>query len=687
MALAPAFGDHIDDSAAAALLPVVVAQAQSIGAGGAAPNDGGVQRSAGHQVHRCAELAGERFAHQPAVGDGQRRRSDRSRREGCVDGATEQQIVLAAVGPRIGAAGVPAERRGQRLHRPGPGAMGEAFVEAEHAIEKARRVRAHQLPAQAVARRCRTGLHGRALGRQPACTDLGVGQEGRGHDRLDRRSRHRVVEHGRVQQRIGAVLHPVRQARVALRIAPRPVDVLARARRQRPGQRLDAPAGDIDDRHRRHPHHRAFEQCLPDRPLLVLVAPQAERATVVVAAGIAGRRSLGQRLQHRVDRQIDREAHLDRGAVERDAAGRVADAGRRAGLGGIAVGDPVVRRARRLAQRLERTQHRVQRRRHHPARVADRIGQARFSGQRRRCVHRRRSSARDPGHHGVAAQALLHAARAGDNMGRRGKTSIAIAATFVAAEIDATGDAVPGIAARHVVRRDLHPLIRAPARQRRAALGAAPGQGFEHAGVGGRERGQRRGEIAAADLELLTRVLGRFDHRAETCRGRGEPTCGVKADALADAWVGTRAKAQQRGVERRQLRRDLLSLRWPRCVRAADELQPFTGTPGRLPFALTLRQAGQQIGWRGRCGRWRGACHDGPFEGLQRRNMAHADVAVGAAAPGPGARLGRAIERHQQDDGQHDRHHGHAGRDRELEQRAGAPFKHRRLLRSRLRAG
>jgi hypothetical protein len=70
----------------------------------------------------------------------------------------------------------------------------------------------------------------------------------------------------------GRYWHRVRQALVAIRVAPRAVDLLPRAGRHRTGQGLDAAARDIDDRHRRHAHHRSFEQGLADRPVLVLRA-------------------------------------------------------------------------------------------------------------------------------------------------------------------------------------------------------------------------------------------------------------------------------------------------------------------------------------------------------------------------------------------------------------------------------
>jgi hypothetical protein len=93
MALAPAFGNNIDDRAAAAFRPVVVAEAVSVGAGGAASQDAGVEHGGASQLHRGTELAGNRLAHQPTVGDWQRERRQRiDRRRGA-----RERVALAAV--------------------------------------------------------------------------------------------------------------------------------------------------------------------------------------------------------------------------------------------------------------------------------------------------------------------------------------------------------------------------------------------------------------------------------------------------------------------------------------------------------------------------------------------------------------------------------------------------------------
>ena len=155
VALAPAFGDDVDDGAALAFLPVVVAQAAAVGTGGAAAQDAGVERCRRHQADRRAELPAGRLAEDAAVGDRGRAGRGRSALVGARERAAEQQVGLAAALVAFAAAGVPAERLRRRLHFPRPAAGGEVLLAAEHAIEKARRVGSHQLAAQAVARRRR----------------------------------------------------------------------------------------------------------------------------------------------------------------------------------------------------------------------------------------------------------------------------------------------------------------------------------------------------------------------------------------------------------------------------------------------------------------------------------------------------------------------------------------------------
>ena len=167
------------------------------------------------------------------------------------------------------------------------------------------------------------------------------------------------MEDGRIEERVGAVVHGIRQAGVAGGVAAGAVDLLARARRERAGERLDPAAGDVDDGDRGHPHHRAFEQLRAERLVAVLGAAHGQRPADVVPAGVAGSGLLGERLQRRIDRDVDRVADVDRRAVEDDAVAR----GRRGARGAreriaLALGVDAIERARRLAQRFERLQQR-----------------------------------------------------------------------------------------------------------------------------------------------------------------------------------------------------------------------------------------------------------------------------------------------------------------------------------------
>ena len=107
-----------------------------------------------------------------------------------------------------------------------------------------------------------------------------------------------------------------------------------------------------------------------------------------------------------------------------------------------------------------------------------------------------------------------------------------------------------------------HLLLGAPARERCAALGTAPGQRLEHARIGTRECVQRSGEVGAADLESPARrirpiSIGVCQARSAAAnqRAASSPT------AVLDSRIRARAEAQQRGVELAELRRDVLGRR------------------------------------------------------------------------------------------------------------------------------
>ena len=682
MALAPALGDHVDHRSAAALFPVVVAAAPAVDAARAALHDAGVQAGRRGQHHGRADASGARLAHQAAEGDRGGRRA-----AGTGQGiAPEQQVAFAAAeartrawtrartvpGPgarRRVAAGIPAEPACGGLHVPGPAAGREAGVEAEHAVEKTRRVGPHELATQAVARRGRAGLlqHRSAFGGEPARPGLRVGQEGRGHHRLDGRRRHRIVEDRRVEQRIRAVLHRVRQAPVAIGGAARPVDLLARARRERAGQRLDAAAGDIDHRHRGHPHHRAFEQRRAElaRPArhsrlafgrralrrLVFVASHAQATADVVPAGVAGGGLLGQRLQRGGYGEGDRIADVDRRAVQRDAVagGRARRcAGRCAGQPGL--GNLPIQRLRRLAQRVERLEQGRQGRRHAPARVVGSVARARLAGQRHRHSPR----------HGAGE--ALRAAAAGEKVGRR-------RAVRRATEEDAAGHPAPGVAAHHGALADRHLLARRPAREHGLAGRAAPRQRVEQAGIGTQQRSERAGQVRAAQCEGATGGVRRLQRRRQGHPRGLEPARRVQPEGPLDAGIRAAAEAQQRGVECAQSGGDLRGHADVRPRRVEAAVQPAPDVRVLAPLGAACGHAGQHVGRRRRCrNRGASALDDRRLEGLECRDVAHAGVAVGAAEPAHRLGIGRPRHRDQPHHAQHHRQYRQAGGDREIEQ-------------------
>jgi len=132
-------------------------------------------------------------------------------------------------------------------------------------------------------------------------------------------------------------------------------------------------------------------------------------------------------------------------------------------------------------QRLERREHRGERRRHAPPGIARREIRRRFSRDRR----------------GRRAQRLVEPARAGDEVARR---------RVVRVQVDAARQSGPGIGARHLARRDLDDLVGAPASKRALGLGAAPRERIEHARVRARERVDR-----ILDLDQRCVDLGEID--------------------------------------------------------------------------------------------------------------------------------------------------------------------------------
>ena len=335
---------------------------------------------------------------------------------------------------------------------------------------------------------------------------------------------------GRVEQRVAAITSPIRKARVAA-FAPCPVDLLARARRQGACQRLDAAARHVDHRDRRHAHHRTFEQLLPERPLAVLAAMHGQRLTDVVPSGVAGDGLLGQSLHAGIDRHVDGISDVDRRTVDvgpvRPSVGATTErVGRR-----IGVGVPSVERARWLPQRLERLQKGEERRRHHPAWIVSGVGRARLARHCEQCIStgatRCRGGAAD---RRCAAEAPLDAVWAGEEVASSQRVAL-----VGVAEIDATGDATPGIAACHVACRDLHFLIGAPTGERGVAFGASPGQRLQHAGIGAAQCRQRADQVGAAQAELLS--LAHRSTRSALPGRRGPPRTSAPASRPTLSWT------------------------------------------------------------------------------------------------------------------------------------------------------
>ena len=169
--LAPAFRDDVDD-------PPPRHFSQSSRARPSGPAEHGANSPGRAQSGRSASArraCPERLAQQAAVrttnASGAGAHSARRR------GAAEQQIALAASFARPRAAAVPAERPA-RPARPTAVATGE-LVGAEHAIEEARRIGAHQLAAERAARRIAAPLHASGHARWRASARRRPGRSGK----------------------------------------------------------------------------------------------------------------------------------------------------------------------------------------------------------------------------------------------------------------------------------------------------------------------------------------------------------------------------------------------------------------------------------------------------------------------------------------------------------------------------
>ena len=272
---------------------------------------------------------------------------------------------------------------------------------------------------------------------------------------------------------------------------------------------------------------------------------------------------------------------------------------------GIGFAVQAVQRARGLAQRLERLQQGVQRGRDHPARVVDRIGETGFAGQgarRTRPLQRRALAGGrrggtcgngESGHLERVAQAALHAAHAGHEVARRGSV---VAASPGGRDRCSRRRRSRDCAASHGAPRSAICCSGPPARQHRAALGTAPGQGIEHARIGMEQRGQCGGQVGAADAELAARIGGRFDLGAQAAVGRQRTSAPRRSRP-----VGRRARCA-RPPKRSSAASSSAS--WAAMCSACDggaalmpamPRQPIAGAPGRAPLAPALRQAVEHL--------------------------------------------------------------------------------------------
>ena len=121
----------------------------------------------------------------------------------------------------------------------------------------------------------------------------------------------------------------------------------------------------------------------------------------------------------------------------------------------------------------------------------------------------------------------------------------------------------------------------------------------------------------------------------------------------------------------------------PAAARIAAQINELDAA--LLRFSLRANRRVEHRACRHRGRRGRGPAHDGLLEGLQRGNMADADVAIAAPLAPEAVGVGRANERDQRDDAEQDRNDDRARRDRALEQRDRAPLSHGDLATARRR--
>jgi hypothetical protein len=129
--LPPAFGDEVDD-VAAALAPVVAGVPAAVDARGALLHLRGIERKPAAQMKRRCERAVHRLGEQATVRDIECERARAAVLGAGLHGAPEQQVLSSARVARLRAARIPAERERHRLDRVDARNPGAKFLSAQN---------------------------------------------------------------------------------------------------------------------------------------------------------------------------------------------------------------------------------------------------------------------------------------------------------------------------------------------------------------------------------------------------------------------------------------------------------------------------------------------------------------------------------------------------------------------------
>ena len=279
---------------------------------------------------------------------------------------------------------------------------------------------------------------------------------------------------------------------------------------------------------------------MAERAAGILGPRNSERTTDVLAAGVAGHRFLRELLHRRLDGEVDGEADVDRRAADVDAVRPVTIAGGRVVEHGRRVGVKAVQRARRPAQRRERLQHDVERRRYFPALVVDSEIRGGLAGDARGWSGLA-SIFGDDEHLRARAQLCFWRTRPSHEVGRYGD----VGPRRGIAHEDAAREAAPGVRACDLPRGDFDELVRAPTRSHPRHFGAAPGKHAQHVAVRAREHRRGARDVRALHGELASRVIGCFNRQPQRIADRLEPAQRIEAHGSAYPPIPTRAEALQ----------------------------------------------------------------------------------------------------------------------------------------------